>query len=253
MGWIIAIIGLLLVFSGSGSFFCFTLLKEAQTGGPWIATAISLTVMCIVIIYIRIKEAWDIKVVLGIMGCFGVVQLIILSSIEMPHYWKDNDECFLRLCSGFFSQPLFILIDCGIARMVEGRFDEKTADICRKIQATLKWQISVLNEINEELATANIEYKRTDKLLKLFTIISESSLETAYINARSVKDKELISKILSENRINMSLQGRTTSAIEKEIEKMIKRKREVLSEISDNKHTRKDYDMLKNTLKLINK
>lgn len=254
MGWIIAI-GLLLFFSGSGSLFCFVFLKEAETAGPWIATAISVIAMCVVVSYIKIKEIWSIKTALCVMGCFGIVQLIIIGTIKTPYYWKGDDEWFLRLCSGFFSQPLFCLISYGIARMVEENADEKTIEIIKKIQTTLQSQISALNEINKELNSVSTEYKRADRLLKLFSIVSDSSLEKSYIDTRNVKDKELISKInkmLSDNRITLSVQGKTTSVIKDEVEKMIMEKRSVLTEVSNNKYTRKDYGILKSRLKMIN-
>ena len=121
-----------------------------------------------------------------------------------------NGSC-ARICSGFFSQPLFCLISYGIARMVEGTIDEKTIEITKKIQATLERQIDVLNELNKELIAASAEYKRADRLLNLLSSISNPSLEKIYIDTRNVKDKELISKIsrmLLDNRIVMPVQGK---------------------------------------------
>lgn len=253
MGWIIAI-GLLLFFSGSGSFFCFMFLSEAETVGPWIATAISLVVMCVIISYIRIKEQWSIKVALCVMGCFGLVQLIILGTVETPYYWKGDDEWFLRLCSGFFSQPLFCLIGYGIARMVEGSFDEKTSDIIRKIQYTLEKQIGALEEIKHELVQVSVEYKGTDSLLHLLSTISDTSLEKSYIAARNVKDEEVlirVRKVLLDNKMNLNLQDKTTSEIRLDTDAMIQEKRTLLSEISKNNYTRKDYGMLKGKLRMI--
>lgn len=254
MGWII-VIGLLLFFSGSGSLFCFSFLKEAETVGPWIATGISVMAMCVVVSYIKIKEIWSIKTALCVMGCFGLIQLIIIGTIKTPYYWKGDDEWVLRLCSGFFSQPLFCLVSYGIARMIEGNVDGKTFEIIRKIKAILEKQIDALNEINKELVAVSTEYKRADRLLNLLGIISDSSLEKTYIDTRNAKDKELISKInkiLLDNRIALSIQGKTTSVIKQEVEKMIKEKRSVLTEVSSNKYTRKDYGTLKSRLKTIN-
>ena len=255
MSGIIAI-GLLLFFSGSGSLFCFIFLKESETAGPWIATAISVMVMCAVISYIRIKEIWSIKVALCVMGCFGLVQLIILGTIETPYYWKGDDEWFLRLASGFFSQPLFCLIGYGIARRVEEIIDDKTSNMITKIQSILKKQISALEEISRELIRVSGGYKRTDGLLNLIGIITDSSLEQSYVDARNMKDKEVlnkIGKIALDNKINISFQGKTTSSIKSDVEAKIKEKKELLSEVSKARYTRKDYGMLRAKLRMINK
>ena len=64
----------------------------------------------IVVCYLCVKELWNIGYILSIIAIFGIIQLIILSTVKTPYYWEE-DGISIRLFAAFGVQPVI----CGIA------------------------------------------------------------------------------------------------------------------------------------------
>lgn len=254
MGAIIAI-GLLLFFIGSGTYFCIIFLNEANGAGPWIATFISLVIACIAITYVRIKEEWKIStIILAVIGCFGTIQLFILSTIKTPYFWKGDDEWFLRIASGYCSQPIVCLIGFGISKFVEESFETKASKLVAEIKETLTTQIRDLNEIKKSIRSVSRTYKQTDHLMALFDIMIDDTINVAYILSRNKRDAELLKEIenkASMNKLNLAIKGKTLSAIYTDVSREIERKKKCLNDFNRGRYSKKDWGMLKAKLKEI--
>lgn len=98
------------------------LLKESERGEAWLATAVCIILTCFVICYTRVKETWNTSVMWCIMGGFGLIQLIILPTIEIPSYWEDN-PLFIRMCAAGGFQPVIYLLGYCISKAVEKRYE----------------------------------------------------------------------------------------------------------------------------------
>jgi hypothetical protein len=254
LGIIIAI-GLLLFFSGAGTFFCIVFLNEANGAGPWIATIINMVIAFFVVTYVRIKEEWNVATILAIIGCFGTVQLIIIGTINTPFYWKGDDEWFLRIVSGYCSQPTVCLIGYGISKPFEESFESKTSELVSTIKGTLLLQISYLEEIKKRIGSINKKYKQTDHLVTLLGTVTDDKVNVAYVLSRNKRDSELlkeIEQIVSSYNLNLTTQGKTLSAIYMDASKEIEQKKNYLNDFNSIRYSRKDLGTLRSKLKEIN-
>lgn len=255
MNLIIGIV-LLIIFCGSGTLFCIVYLVEAQTSGPWIATIICIIITCIVICCVRIEGMWSMGAALIIMGCSGLVQFIIISTIETPDFWREmkNDEWFIRLASGFFSQPLVCLFGYGISRSVEYGFESRARNLANKIEQKLVTQINALKSIESEISVANRSYKVSDNLVLLISNVADKTLENAYIKSREKKDSELLSqiaKVSSKNNFHIVTEGKTLSVIHTDIKNRMQDRYELLAQIVKGRFLGKDYKELKRKWKVL--
>jgi hypothetical protein len=254
LGIIIAI-GLLLFFSGAGTFFCIVFLNEANGAGPWIATIINMVIAFVVVTYVRIKEEWKMSTILAIIGCFGTVQLIIIGTIETPFYWKGDNEWFVRIVSGYCSQLTVCLIGYGISRPFEESFESKTSELVSTIKGTLLLQISYLEEIKKRIASINKKYKQTDHLVTLLGAVMDDKVNVDYVLSRNKRDSELlkeIEQIVSSYNLNLTTQGKTLSAIYMDASKEIEQKKNYLNDFNSIRYSRKDLGTLRSKLKEIN-
>lgn len=124
MGWLIIGVLLLIFFSGSGTLFCFVFLNESGSIGAWCATGICIVIICIVVCYLRVKESWKVSYILIIIGIFGIIQLIILATVETPSFWRE-DETSVRFFAAFGIQPVICLLSYFISSYPAEIYDEK--------------------------------------------------------------------------------------------------------------------------------
>lgn len=240
----------------AGCLLCFGLLAHSKTLWPWLATIMSVLTMCIFVCFLKIKELWSKENALIIMAFFGVLQLAILEHIVPPDYWKENAD-LVRFYGAFFSQPLFCSICCGIAVILETSVNDKTARLVDELQTILEEQVGILSEIKGELIEMSAQYERTWHILKLLDNISDSYLlEKSYINERRKREKDILNKIdgtLSKKKIDIPIEDRVSSDINREIELILAEKKDTLSQLTGGKYTRKDYKTLQNMLTMIEK
>lgn len=253
MSWGI-IIALLLCLPIMGSMYCFDFLQEANSAGPWIATGICIVLTFAVICYLTLNEMWSLKSLLSIIGVFGFIQFIIISTVKIPSFAKDY-KVFAVFMGGFFSQPLICLIGYGISIGIKKILERKISDLVSDICIQLEHQIEDLNIINAEISKVSNIYKKTDDLLSLFRILNDTTIEQSYIAARSQKDSCLLKKIeniLKEKNLQINTKDITTTRIQKDITRKIKEKRTLLLEISQGNYSKKNYRLLKKIFKIIN-
>ena len=252
MMWIIAI-GLWLLFSGFWVLVYSMYLSEANTPGPWIATIICIIILCITICYVRVKEIKNPALTLGIIVCVGVVQLIILGKIEAPYYW-EYDGVNYRLLTVFFNQPAYWLIGRIVSKSFEVCVETKAENLAYNIKMQLKNQINALQEITHEITNLNGSYKASDDLVSLLSIITDNTLENAYINARTKKDANVLASIAdvsSRYCLNINTKEKMLSAISIDVNSIMQNKTKLLEEITERTFSRKDCRYLEEISEMI--
>lgn len=262
------LIGILFLCCIFYSVVCIAMIIGMGTVVTWIASIVSALAMCWIIYDIRSKKEWSTINALIIMAFFGMVLAIILYAtladptpsevkeaiLEIGSSGSDIEEISYFWSACLLSQPLYCWIAYKVAGVLEKVIDEKIAKIKSKIQSALERQMAALDEITRILTETNAQYKRADDLLKLFENILDFSLENPYMEARRKRDKHVINKIgeiLSENKLSMSLENKTTSDIKLEAEKQIAEKKEALRQVSEEKYTWKEYRMLRKMLNVL--
>ncbi|MBD5479158.1 MAG: hypothetical protein HDR14_07675 [Lachnospiraceae bacterium] len=252
MEWII-VKRLWLLFSTFWTLVYLMYLSEANTSGPWIATLICIIIFCIIICCVRVMEIESLALTLGIIVCLGIVQLIILRKTETPYYWK-YDGVNYRLLTVFFDQGVYWFIGRVVSKPFEVCFETKAKNLFYSSKWQLKNQIDALQDIAHEIENLNGSYKATDDLVSLLSIITDNTLENAYISARTKKDANVLASIAdisSRYCLNINTKEKTLSTISIDITNMTQDKTELLEEITKETFSRKDCRYLKEISEMI--
>lgn len=252
MGWMLMIIGILLLicFSVEGTFFCFVLLDESGSIGTWGATGICMVITCIVVCYLRVKELWKASYILSVIGMMGIIQLIILGTIETPYIWKD-DGAFIRFFAAFGFQTVICLVSYMIASFPVNSYDEKVRTILSQIKNNLNLQIKGLNIMENKLSEINDKHRVVDEAVILLETISNSAINTRYIQIRYERNRMILnclSELNEKYKLNLQIEDKTILEISAQLKKIINNKERQLSNINNNVYTRKNLRELKQIL-----
>ena len=181
MKWIVIILGVF--FCGAGTFFNAVLLIEANSKGHWITSLVVLALICVTVSFLMLQREWNMKVGLVVIAVAGIIQMAILSTIEPPSYWNDDDYGFLLFVAGFFSQPLNCLFAVGVGELVKSTLQDKVDNARNNLKNIIQSQVNALKEDEERLLETTREYQHVERLINLLDKVEPNdALKTLYIN-----------------------------------------------------------------------
>ena len=245
---------------GSASFTYITFLNAARTPEPWKATIICIIITCIILCYVRVKKIRSKALTIGMIICLGIAQMMILKKAKTPYsyFWeyREGSDIVSQLWAAIFSQPVIWLIGYIVSTPLVICLETKARKLVDKIIRQLKNQIDALQDIAHEITNLNGSYKASDDLVSLLSIITDNTLENAYISARTKKDANVLASIAdisSRCCLNINTKGKTLSTINIDVTNKIQDKTKLLEEITKRTFSRKDCRYLKKKLKMIKK
>lgn len=250
MGWLIIGVLLLIFFSGSGTLFCFVFLNESGSIGAWCATGICIVITCIVVCYLCVKESWKVSYILSIIGIFGIIQLIILTTVETPSFWRE-DGTSVRFFAAFGIQPVICLLSYFISSYPAEIYDEKVRTILSDIKNKLNLQIQELNKIKNEFAEISKKQKSADEIVMLLDVISDSNINGKYNQVKAENNREVFNDLCELKRkynLNLYLENKTMLEISMKLKEISNNKYRQLTEINKSVYTRKNLKELKQIL-----
>lgn len=250
MGWLIIGVLLLIFFSGSGTLFCFVFLNEAGSIGAWCATGICIVITCIVVCYLRVRESWKVSYILSIIGIFGIIQLIILATVETPSFWRE-DGTSVRFFAAFGIQPVICLLSYFISSYPAEIYDEKVRNILSEIKNKLNLQIKELNNVMSELAEISNKQKSADEVVMLLDMISDSNINSRYNQVKVENNRDVFNDLCELKRkynLNLYLENKTMLEISMKIKEISNNKYRQLTEINKSVYTRRNLKELKQIL-----
>lgn len=249
MGLIIGVL-LLIFFSGSGTLFCFVFLNESGSIGVWCATGICIVITCIVVCYLRVKESWKVSYILCIIGIFGIIQLIILATVETPIFWR-KDGISVRFFAAFGIQPVICLFSYFISSYPAEIYDKKVKTILSDIKNKLNLQIQELNKIMNELAEISKKQKSADEIVMLLDLTSDSNINGQYNQVKVENNREVFNDLCELKRkynLNLYLENKTMLEISMKLKEISNNKYRQLTAINKSVYTRKNLKELKQIL-----